>query len=79
MPAPGCGGCSIAQRGLAAIRESTDFFRWVARGARAGDGKHLLHMAFSLNGVSARENDDTDFLSRDNWVIFVELARAPAR
>ncbi len=37
--------------------------------------KVILHMAISVNGMIARENDDTDFLSHDNWVIFVELAR----
>jgi hypothetical protein len=31
-------------------------------------------MAISLNGMVARENDDTDFLAHDNWEIFVELA-----
>jgi dihydrofolate reductase len=36
----------------------------------------ILHMAISLDGMVARENDDTDFLAPDNWTIFVELARA---
>ena len=31
-------------------------------------------MAMSLNGMVARDNDDTDFLAHDNWAIFVELA-----
>ncbi len=34
----------------------------------------ILHRAISLNGMVARENDDTDFLAHDNWDIFVELA-----
>jgi len=34
----------------------------------------ILHMALSLNGMVARDNDDTDFLAPDNWTIFVELA-----
>lgn len=36
--------------------------------------KIILHMAISLKGMVARENDDTDFLSHDNWTIFVALA-----
>jgi riboflavin biosynthesis pyrimidine reductase len=35
----------------------------------------ILHMAMSLDGMVARENDDTDFLAHDNWTLFVELAR----
>ena len=34
----------------------------------------ILHMAISLDGMVARENDDTDFLAHDNWLIFVDLA-----
>lgn len=33
-----------------------------------------LHMSASLNGFMARTNDDTDFLTHDNWLVFVELA-----
>lgn len=32
-------------------------------------------MAISLNGIIARENNEEDFLSHDNWITFVELAR----
>jgi dihydrofolate reductase len=36
--------------------------------------KVILHMAISLNGMIARENYATDFLSAENWKIFVSLA-----
>lgn len=35
--------------------------------------KVILYMAISLNGVIARENNDEDFLSDENWDTFVEL------
>lgn len=36
--------------------------------------KVILFMAISLNGIVARENNEEDFLSNDNWGTFVELA-----
>ena len=36
--------------------------------------KVTLFMAISLNGIVARENNEEDFLSHDNWKTFVELA-----
>jgi len=35
----------------------------------------ILNMSMSLNGMVARENDSTDFLAHDEWLLFVELAR----
>lgn len=35
-----------------------------------------LFMAISLNGIIARENNEEDFLSHDNWNTFVELAKS---
>lgn len=36
--------------------------------------KVTLFMAISLNSIIARENNEEDFLSHDNWLTFVELA-----
>jgi dihydrofolate reductase len=36
--------------------------------------KVVLFMAQSLNGIIARENNNEDFLSDDNWEIFKRLA-----
>lgn len=36
--------------------------------------KVILYMAISLNGIIARENNEEDFLSHNNWLTFVELA-----
>lgn len=36
--------------------------------------KVILFMAVSLNGIIARENNEEDFLSEDNWKTFVELS-----
>lgn len=35
--------------------------------------KVVLYMAMSLNGIIARENNEEDFLSHENWRTFVEL------
>lgn len=37
--------------------------------------KVILYMAISLNGIIARENNEEDFLSHNNWITFVELAK----
>ena len=34
----------------------------------------ILNMSMSLNGMVARENDSTDFLTHGEWLRFVELA-----
>lgn len=36
--------------------------------------KVILYMAISVNGIIARENNEEDFLSHENWDTFVELA-----
>ena len=36
--------------------------------------KVVLYMAQSVNGIIARENYDEDFLSHENWKVFVNLA-----
>ncbi len=36
--------------------------------------KVILYMAISVNGVIAREDNEEDFLSHDNWNILVKLA-----
>lgn len=35
----------------------------------------ILNMSMSLNGMAARENNSTDFLTHGEWLLFVELAR----
>lgn len=40
--------------------------------------KVILYMAISLNGIIARENNEEDFLSHDNWNTFVKLAHKTA-
>lgn len=35
--------------------------------------KVILFMAVSLNGIIARENNEEDFLSDDNWITFAKL------
>lgn len=37
--------------------------------------KVILFMAMSLNGVIARENNEEDFLSHDNWVEWLKWIR----
>src|SRR5262245_8154077 len=34
----------------------------------------ILGMSMSVNGMIARENDSTDFLSHGEWPLFMELA-----
>ncbi|HEY8870819.1 MAG TPA: hypothetical protein VIM30_15720 [Candidatus Limnocylindrales bacterium] len=34
-----------------------------------------LIMTTSLNGVAARQNDTTDIFQRDEWPMFIEMAR----
>lgn len=36
--------------------------------------KVILYMAQTINGIIARENYDEDFLSHQNWTVFVKLA-----
>ena len=36
--------------------------------------KVILYMAMSVNGIIARENNEEDFLSHDNWNTFLQLA-----
>jgi len=36
--------------------------------------KVILYMTISANGIIARENNEEDFLSHENWNTFVELA-----
>lgn len=36
--------------------------------------KVILYMATSVNGVIARENNEEDFLSEDNWDTLFQLA-----
>lgn len=37
--------------------------------------KTILFMAMSMNGIVAREDNSEDFISDENWDIFVKLAR----
>lgn len=37
--------------------------------------KTILFMAMAANGIIARENNDEDFISDENWKIFVELTQ----
>ena len=37
--------------------------------------KVLLYIAISINGIIARENNEEDFISHENWKEFVRLAK----
>src|SRR3989338_242156 len=38
--------------------------------------KTILYMAITANGMIARENNQEDFLSHENWKVFVKLAES---